>query len=79
MTDNGTSVQASWSVKNIKDVFQWVLFTQYNGIWETEILTMDQLSREIPKYKEGKTLNAVAVKAIDRLGNESDYLAKKIK
>ncbi|WEK70974.1 MAG: family 10 glycosylhydrolase [Candidatus Chryseobacterium colombiense] len=79
MTDNGTSVQASWSVKNIKDVFQWVLFTQYNGVWETEILTMDQLSREIPKYKEGKTLNAVAVKAIDRLGNESDYLAKKIK
>ncbi|PJJ67101.1 glycoside hydrolase family 10 protein [Chryseobacterium geocarposphaerae] len=78
-TDNGTSVQANWSVKNIKDVFQWVLFTQYNGIWETEILTMDQLSREIPKYKEGKTLNAVAIKAIDRLGNESDYLAKKIK
>ncbi|MPS64247.1 MAG: hypothetical protein DI622_01545 [Chryseobacterium sp.] len=79
MTDNGTSVQANWSVKNIKDVFQWVLFTQYNGIWETEILTMDQLSREIPKYREGKTLNAVAIKAIDRLGNESDYLAKKIK
>ncbi len=79
MTDNGTSVQANWSVKNSKDVFQWVLFTQYNGIWETEILTMDQLSREIPKYKEGKTLNAVAIKAIDRLGNESDYLAKKIK
>ncbi|UMQ42848.1 family 10 glycosylhydrolase [Chryseobacterium sp. Y16C] len=79
MTDNGTSVQANWSVKNSKDVFQWVLFTQYNGIWETEILTMDQLSREIPKYREGKTLNAVAIKAIDRLGNESDYLAKKIK
>ena len=79
INDNGNSAQVSWSVKNIKDVFQWVLFTQYNGVWETEILTLDQLSREIPKNKDGKVLNAVAIKAIDRLGNESDYIAKKIK
>jgi len=79
INDNGNSVQVGWSVKNIKEVFQWVLFTQYNGIWETEILTLDQLSREIPKNKDGKVLNAVAIKAIDRLGNESDYIAKKIK
>ncbi|WP_299177592.1 family 10 glycosylhydrolase [uncultured Chryseobacterium sp.] len=78
-TDNGSFVQTNWSVKNIKDVFQWVLFIQYNGVWETEILTLDNLSKEIPKYKDGKTLNAIAIKAIDRLGNESEYMAKKIK
>jgi uncharacterized lipoprotein YddW (UPF0748 family) len=78
-TDNGTSVQTNWSHKNLKDVFQWVLFTQYNGVWEMEILTLDQLSKEIPKYKEGKVLNEIAIKAIDRLGNESDYVAKKVK
>ena len=77
--DNGSFVQVSWSNKNIKDVFQWVLFTQYNGVWETEILTLENLSKDIPKYKDGKILNAVAIRAIDRLGNESDYMAKKIK
>ena len=33
----------------------------------------------IGKTKDGKILNAVAIKSIDRLGNESDYMAKKVK
>ncbi|MBW3522427.1 glycoside hydrolase family 10 protein [Chryseobacterium sp. NKUCC03_KSP] len=78
INDNGSSIQTSWSTKNIGNVFQWVLFTQYNGVWETEILTLENLSKEIPKFKDGKNLNAIAIKAIDRLGNESDYMAKKI-
>ncbi|SDL88394.1 Uncharacterized lipoprotein YddW, UPF0748 family [Chryseobacterium taihuense] len=77
--ENGSFVQTSWSSKKIGNVFQWVLFTQYDGVWNTEILTLETLSREIPKFKDGKALNAVAIKAIDRLGNESDYMAKKIK
>ncbi|MFP3834033.1 family 10 glycosylhydrolase [Chryseobacterium sp. SIMBA_028] len=79
ITDNGSSAQVSWSTKNAADVFQWVLFTQYNGVWQTEILTLDTLSKEVPKSKDGKKLNGVAIKAIDRLGNESDYTAKKIR
>ncbi|VFB02516.1 Uncharacterized protein conserved in bacteria [Chryseobacterium taihuense] len=77
--DNVSFLQTSWSSKKIGNVFQWVLFTQYDGVWNTEILTLETLSREIPKFKDGKALNAVAIKAIDRLGNESDYMAKKIK
>lgn len=79
VTDNGSFAQTSWSTKNAADVFQWVLFTQYNGVWDTEILTLDTLSKDIPKFKDGKKLSGVAIKAIDRLGNESDYMAKKIK
>lgn len=79
ITDIGSSARVNWSTKNIGEVFQWVLFTQYNGLWETEIITLDTLSKDIPKFKDGKKLNAVAIKAIDRLGNESDYIAKKIK
>ncbi|MGG7469409.1 glycoside hydrolase family 10 protein [Chryseobacterium arthrosphaerae] len=79
IADNGSFAQTSWSTKNVADVFQWVLFTQYNGVWQTEILTLDTLSKDIPKFKDGKKLNAIAIKAIDRLGNESDYMAKKIK
>ncbi|ASE61502.1 glycoside hydrolase family 10 protein [Chryseobacterium indologenes] len=79
ITDNGSFAQTSWSSKNMSNVFQWVLFKQYNGIWETEILTLDTLSKDIPKFKDGKKLGALAIKAIDRLGNESDYMAKKVK
>ncbi|MGE8514700.1 MAG: glycoside hydrolase family 10 protein [Chryseobacterium culicis] len=79
IADNGSFAQTSWSTKNVADVFLWVLFTQYNGVWQTEILTLDTLSKDIPKSKDGKKLNAVAIKSIDRLGNESDYTARKIK
>ncbi|MDQ1096477.1 MULTISPECIES: glycoside hydrolase family 10 protein [Chryseobacterium] len=79
LADAGSTIRASWSTPNLKEVFKWVLFTQYNGVWETEILTLDQLSKDIPKSKEGRVLNGVAIKAIDRLGNESDYTARKIK
>ncbi|WP_312285469.1 glycoside hydrolase family 10 protein [Chryseobacterium gleum] len=79
VADNGSFVQTSWSTKNAADVFLWVLFTQYNGVWQTEIVTLDTLSKDIPKSKDGKKLNAVAIKAVDRLGNESDYTARRIK
>ncbi len=79
IADNGSFAQTSWSTKNAADVFLWVLFTQYNGVWQTEILTLDTLSKDIPKSKDGRKLNAVAIKAIDRLGNESDYTARRIK
>ncbi len=66
-------------LKNASEVFQWVLFSQYDGVWEIEILPLDTLFKDVPKFKNGKKLNAVAIKAIDRLGNESDYMAKKVK
>ncbi|KQS88807.1 family 10 glycosylhydrolase [Chryseobacterium sp. Leaf394] len=78
INDLGSVINASWSSKKIASVSQWVLFRQYNGVWETEILTLENLSQQIPKTKNGKILNAVAIKAIDRLGNESDYFAKAI-
>ena len=79
INDSADVLNVSWSSKKIADVFQWVLFKQYNGVWETEILTLETLSEQIPKTKDGKILNAIAIKSIDRLGNESDYFAKKIR
>lgn len=79
INDNGNSVQASWSSKNASQVFQWVIFTQYGGTWETEIMTLENINKIFSKHKNGKKLEAIAVKAIDRLGNESEYIAKKIK
>ncbi|HLV50823.1 MAG TPA: family 10 glycosylhydrolase, partial [Flavobacterium sp.] len=78
LIDESSEVRAYWSGKNDENVFQWVLYMRYDQKWETEIMTKDIMFKSIPKNKNGKKLNAVAVKAIDRLGNESDYNAEKI-
>lgn len=72
------TVSAQWEAKAPKKVFQWVLFTQYDQEWSTEILNKDVASRTIQTNKEGKKLKAVALKAIDRLGNESTAVFEKI-
>jgi hypothetical protein len=55
-----------------------VFYARYGNEWETEVLDKAISSMEIPKVKNGKKLNAIAVQAIDRLGNESAYIAKPI-
>lgn len=76
--DKGSIVSASWSSKEASKVFQWVLFARYGDTWQTEILTNENFSKDLPKTMDGKALNAVAIKAIDRLSNESEYDAKKV-
>ncbi|MBA5792636.1 family 10 glycosylhydrolase [Flavobacterium sp. xlx-214] len=68
----------SWNIDDVSKVFQWVVFTKYNNDWTYEIVNHNTYTTRIAKTKNGKSLNAVAVKAIDRLGNESDYVAKKL-
>lgn len=79
LKNTGNTVQANWSTQNPKSVFYWVLFTKYGENWEYEILEKDESSKTINMNKSGKKLSVVAIKSIDRLGNESDYLSQKIK
>ncbi len=72
------SVKAKWNSLNNQKVFQWILYTKYGDTWETEILERDMISQNLPLTKNGKKLNTVAVKSVDRLGNESEYEAKKL-
>ncbi len=67
----------NWSSKDSGRVFQWVLFLKYGDTWQTEILENNVISKNIASTKNGKKLTAVALKSIDRLGNESEYDAKK--
>lgn len=76
--DESAEIWANWHDVSEKDVFQWVLYIRYDNEWQTEILSKNETSKHINRIKNGKKCNAVAVKAIDRLGNESDYAAKKI-
>ena len=41
-------------------------------------MNKDTFSKKIEKHKNGKSLKRVALKAIDRLGNESDFALEKI-
>ncbi len=72
------SINANWSSNQSSKVFQWLLYTRYNDSWETEILDSKTTSKIIESQKFGKKLNAIAIKAVDRLGNESEYLAERI-
>lgn len=69
------SYKISWNSK--EKVFRWVLFAKYGDIWITDVLNPDQLSKSIPANQFGKKLNTIAIIAIDRLSNESDYAAEK--
>ena len=60
------------------NIYQWVVYSRYNNDWETTIVDGLITSETMPKLKNGKKLTAVAIKGVDRLGNESDYTAVKI-
>ncbi len=78
LTKETSSIFAKWLHKQPNEVFQWIVYAQYGDVWEYEILDGQQTEKSFPKLKNGKSLKTVAVKAIDRLSNESDYIAKKV-
>ena len=67
-----------WNSSKPNTVFQYVLYSQYGSDWEYVILDKSQLSHSLILNKNGKKLQTIAIKAIDRLGNESEYNAIKI-
>lgn len=79
ITESGNTVSAIWSSNQPLLVSKWAVFKRYDNDWEMSFVDGKTRSEIITKQKNGKTLNAVAVKAIDRLSNESDYIAKKVK
>ena len=77
-SNGGSTALVEWSAKDMQKVKRWVLYTQYGDQWETEILDLADRSRSLALNKAGKKLQAVTVRAVDRLGNESAYEVKSI-
>ncbi|OWR14113.1 glycoside hydrolase family 10 protein [Chryseobacterium sp. VAUSW3] len=75
---SGDGYRVNWDSKENGTVFRWVLFARYGDTWETKILDRDHTGKTLPLTRNGKKLNTVAIKAIDRLSNESDYDAVKL-
>lgn len=78
-TQAGTNVMLQWSSSTPENVYKWLVYTQYGNEWEMEIVERQVISKSVAKTKNGKNLNTIAIKAVDRLSNESDYVAKRIK
>ena len=76
--NSGNSFNVKWNSLDNQKVFQWILYVKYGETWETAILEKDLIFQNFPSTKSGKKLNTIAVKSVDRLGNESEYAAKKL-
>ena len=87
------TLKISWTHTNKSDIFRWVIYYQYNNLWEYKItnradeIFLLPVSRMITKIKRGQeepdeivqNLEQIAVSAVDRTGNESTLIIKKIK
>lgn len=78
LTKENDAVRADWSFHKKDEVKHWVVYLLYDDDWVTEILDSDVNFKKFPKTKNDKKLKLIAVKAVDRVGNESDYIARKV-
>ena len=71
-------VEINWGHSDIAEVFKWVVYYKYNGVWSYEILSRSQNSFELSyllnKNEKGSHLTDIGVTAVDRTGNESDFI-----
>lgn len=75
-------LNVTWTHENKLDVFRWVVYYRYNnGPWQYKILSKNESSVELPKVQEESkaTITHIAVTAVNRTGNESDFKEIRIK
>lgn len=78
LTDQNNGLFVKWLHKQPDQVFKWITYARYGDTWEVQIRDASASEMNLPKQKDGRGLNAIAVKPIDRLGNEGDYVAEAI-
>ncbi len=71
--------KVKFNYENPDLVRNWVLYTEYGDVWSYKIYNKDEIEAKFPFILNGKKVNRIALKAIDRLGNESNYDYKIIK
>lgn len=76
----GNMSRISWSHNEPKDVFRWVVYYKYGTKWNYSIMNrkdqmLDVLSSiTTANGKDKNNLTEIAVTAVDRTGNESDFV-----
>lgn len=79
ITPEQGKIFVKWLHQQPEQVRQYVVYAKYGDVWEWEIVENQISSKKFASSKNGKKLNTIAIKAVDRLGNESDYEAQIIK
>jgi uncharacterized lipoprotein YddW (UPF0748 family) len=78
-------LQISWEHSKKEDVFKWVVYFKYNNKWSYKVMTRKDSSLEVlasitaANGKDKNALQAYAVTAVDRTGNESEFEENSIK
>ena len=71
LNQEGETITIQWQHNDAKDVFHWVVYHQYGKTWTYTILNQDDRKIDLKPLKGKDKLNAIAVTAVDRMGNES--------
>lgn len=70
-------VNLTWDHPNIDEVFRWVVYFKYKGVWNYEILNRTQTSFELENYQDEHAkkspITDLGITAVDRSGNESEF------
>lgn len=71
----GDSLQISWIHPDSTDVFRWVVYCQYGNAWTYTVLNHNARTCNVKLLQGKNKLNQLAVTAVDRMGNESRFIA----
>jgi uncharacterized lipoprotein YddW (UPF0748 family) len=70
LTD-GSKIKINWQQKNTKNISHWILYEKWDKQWKYEIVQSETFTKIVESRQNGKKLRAIAIKSIDRVGNES--------
>ena len=66
-------LELSWVPGDDEKVFRWVVYYNYGSYWNYKILDHNKDSLAFQRSINGKPLVSIAVTAVDRTGNESEF------
>lgn len=73
----GDKLKVNWVPADGEEAFRYIVYFRYGKDWKYKIMNRKDNSVEIPLYRDGKSSSpkvaAIAVTAIDRTGNESEF------
>lgn len=70
LTD-GNKMKINWLQKYNTKISKWILYLKYNNNWSVEIINANENSKLVESFINNNKLKAVAIKYLDKNGNES--------
>lgn len=80
--ENQDKIEITWGVEDDDDIKQWVVYFKYQtGGWDYKILNADTRSQNLQKEVGDRKvkLEKIGVTAVDRTGNQSEFIEIQIK